>query len=82
MTYIGVSISLLLCLAIATGVNLLYGQHMWIDDRGVSGGPTGFYAGDYAVWFNTWGSAMSVAQDCLANGVLVQHILRSSEINH
>lgn len=72
--YIVISIALLLCLIIDTGVNFLYGQHMWIDDRNGPGGPTGYYEGDNAVWFNTWGSTMSVVQNILADGLLVWSI--------
>lgn len=70
--YMAISFALLFCLTVSTAVNYLYGQHMWIDDRNAPGGPTAVYIGDNAVWFNTFGSATSVTQNAIADGLLVR----------
>nr|GAT60884.1 predicted protein [Mycena chlorophos] len=69
--YIAYGFALLILTTIAMAANLFYGQMMWIEHRDEPGGPVVYFATHITAWYNTFGTAASVAADVLSNGLML-----------
>jgi hypothetical protein len=59
--YVFYSILLMLFYTISMASNATMGQRMWIDHRDIPGGPPAYFGIHVNDWYNTFGSAASVA---------------------
>ncbi|KAK0432647.1 hypothetical protein EV421DRAFT_2089272 [Armillaria borealis] len=57
--YVVVGGTLLALLTISTFVNVVFAEFMWIDHRGIVGGPLGYLDANSAVWWQTLGTVAS-----------------------
>ncbi|KAF7316947.1 hypothetical protein HMN09_00429000 [Mycena chlorophos] len=77
IVYIAYGFALLILTTIAMAANLFYGQMMWIEHRDEPGGPVVYFATHITgastshPWYNTFGTAASVAADVLSNGLML-----------
>ncbi|EMD31944.1 hypothetical protein CERSUDRAFT_162401 [Gelatoporia subvermispora B] len=65
------SIALLFLLTVDIATNAFWGQQMWITFRDQPGGIPAFIAHEESVWYETWGTAASIALIFLGDGLLI-----------
>ncbi|KAJ6562492.1 hypothetical protein B0H19DRAFT_1069108 [Mycena capillaripes] len=58
-------------LTIATFVNAVFLELMWIDHRDAPGGPLGYLAANETVWWQVFGSAAGQVTNFIADGLLI-----------
>ena len=69
--YASYCIVLMIFFSIAMSSNFIFGQFMWIDHRDVPGGPPAYLATHITDWYNTFGTAASVALVFTADSLMV-----------
>lgn len=69
--YILYGAAMLLFFTFAAAMNALCGQLMWIEHRDVPGGPAAYFAETTSAWYNTLGTAASVASIFMADILMV-----------
>lgn len=71
---LSLSTGLLCMITIYLFAQNFFGQEMWINNAGYSGGSGQYYADHAAVWYQTMGSASSVVMNWMSDAYFVRPI--------
>ncbi|KAI0755664.1 hypothetical protein C8Q74DRAFT_1360755 [Fomes fomentarius] len=72
--YIGFSTAMLLLITVYMSTEAVFGQEMWIVNSNFPGGATAWFAENASVWYQTLGTASSVALNLLSDALLIYRI--------
>ncbi|KAJ8495665.1 hypothetical protein ONZ45_g5661 [Pleurotus djamor] len=74
MSYIVIGGLMLALVTIATFVNIVFLEFMWIDHRDVEGGPLGYLAANSSIWWQTLGTLSDQLTNFLGDGLMLYRV--------